>query len=511
MLVDKSLVVADDSSGRTRYRLLETVRQYAMEKLSESGEADAVRSRHRDHYTSIAALLDEPAGADYRQRLDRAELETDNLRSALGWNLENDDTERALMLASSLRPVWLTRGRMLEGLAWFHVILSDYDQDIDVTPAVQARALCDEVVLNVYISERMNRAQRAMEIAHELDDPALLARTLSAYAYIAGARYDAETSATYFARAIELARTLDDRWMLSQILGWQANTGLVIGDPVGALAAAEESREIADAIGDLSNSRLCRQAITWAHLLQGNVVEAISEFSALAAECEEAHDDILRPVSLMGLGIAHAHRGDVEAARSTATVGLEVAAGLGEYFVGTAYAQSSTASLAAGDIAAAHDAAEAAYERLHVAQPEVAVAQRAFNSIEVALARGDLTTARDHADAAVAIGKGYHLATALLVRARVAAAEGAAENGERDAHAALSCAAGAGLHLYLPGIFECLACLAATDGHHPYAVRLFGAADALRQRMGLMRFRIYDAECEAALAGDPKFPGRQEL
>ncbi|MGB9306385.1 MAG: LuxR C-terminal-related transcriptional regulator [Mycobacterium sp.] len=500
LLVDKSLVVADDSSGRTRYRLLETVRQYAMEKLSESGEADAVRSRHRDHYTSIAALLDEPAGADYRQRLDRAELETDNLRSALGWNLENDDTERALMLASSLRPVWLTRGRMLEGLAWFHVILSDYDQDIDVTPAVQARALCDEVVLNVYISERMNRAQRAMEIAHELDDPALLARTLSAYAYIAGARYDAETSATYFARAIELARTLDDRWMLSQILGWQANTGLVIGDPVGALAAAEESREIADAIGDLSNSRLCRQAITWAHLLQGNVVEAISEFSALAAECEEAHDDILRPVSLMGLGIAHAHRGDVEAARSTATVGLEVAAGLGEYFVGTAYAQSSTASLAAGDIAAAHDAAEAAYERLHVAQPEVAVAQRAFNSIEVALARGDLTTARDHADAAVAIGKGYHLATALLVRARVAAAEGAAENGERDAHAALSCAAGAGLHLYLPGIFECLACLAATDGHHPYAVRLFGAADALRQRMGLMRFRIYDAECEAALA-----------
>ena len=128
LLVDKSLVVADESSGRTRYRLLETVRQYALEKLGESGEADAVRSRHRDHYTSIAALLDEPAGADYRQRIDRAELETDNLRSALGWNLENDDTERALTLASSLRPVWLTRGRFLEGLAWFHVILSDYDR-----------------------------------------------------------------------------------------------------------------------------------------------------------------------------------------------------------------------------------------------------------------------------------------------------------------------------------------------------------------------------------------------
>ena len=55
LLVDKSLVVADDSGGRTRYRLLETVRQYALEKLGESGEADAVRSRHRDYYTALAA------------------------------------------------------------------------------------------------------------------------------------------------------------------------------------------------------------------------------------------------------------------------------------------------------------------------------------------------------------------------------------------------------------------------------------------------------------------------
>ena len=61
LLVDKSLVVAESSSGRTRYRLLETVRQYALEKLGESGEADVVRSRHRDHYTAKAAQLDVPA------------------------------------------------------------------------------------------------------------------------------------------------------------------------------------------------------------------------------------------------------------------------------------------------------------------------------------------------------------------------------------------------------------------------------------------------------------------
>ena len=60
LLVDKSLVVAENAGGRTRYRLMETVRQYALEKLGESGEADEVRDRHRDHYTAMAAVLDEP-------------------------------------------------------------------------------------------------------------------------------------------------------------------------------------------------------------------------------------------------------------------------------------------------------------------------------------------------------------------------------------------------------------------------------------------------------------------
>jgi predicted ATPase len=69
LLVDKSLIVAESSGGRTRYRLLETVRQYALEKLGESGEADEVRERHRDHYTALAAKLDAPARDDYERLL----------------------------------------------------------------------------------------------------------------------------------------------------------------------------------------------------------------------------------------------------------------------------------------------------------------------------------------------------------------------------------------------------------------------------------------------------------
>jgi predicted ATPase len=93
LLVDKSLVVADNSGGTTRYRLLETMRQYALEKLGESGEADANRARHRDYYTAMA---DAPAGSDYEQRVEQAETEIDNLRAAFGWSRENSDIELAL-------------------------------------------------------------------------------------------------------------------------------------------------------------------------------------------------------------------------------------------------------------------------------------------------------------------------------------------------------------------------------------------------------------------------------
>jgi predicted ATPase/class 3 adenylate cyclase/DNA-binding CsgD family transcriptional regulator len=503
LLVDKSLVVALESSvgsGRTRYRLLETVRQYALEKLGESGEADAVRSRHGDHYTSIAVLLDAPARTDYQQRLEQVELEMDNLRNALGWNLENHDTERALKLASSLQPVWLTRGRILEGIAWFRVIPAE-GEDASVAPAVRARAFADEAVLSVYLGDiALEPARRAVEIARELGDSALLARTLTACGYIAGAGYDIEAAAAYYSEAIELARALDDRWALSQILAWQANTGLSTGDPVTANSAGEEGRRIADSIGDRANSRQCRVGLGWANLLRGELETAISQFSAVIAECEAAHDEVHKPISLLGLGIALTNHGEVDAAFAAAEEAFNGAADLGEFFLGMAYAQASQANLAAGNLAAAQEASEAAWHGLHVAQPKMAAVQRIFNSVEIALKNGDLVMAREWADAAVSLAVGWHLAAALLVRARVAIAEGKPEEGERDGHDALVCAANSGAHLPVPDILECLASLAASVGNHPEAARLFGAASELRQRMGLVRFKIHDAAYQDSVA-----------
>jgi hypothetical protein len=189
--------------------------QYALEKLGESGEADAVRSRHRDFYESMAALLDAPARTDYQQRLDQMEVEMDNLRSAMGWSLENSDTERALSLASSLQPLWMTRGRLLEGRAWFDAVLAEADpENVEVPPAVRIRALADTAALNIYGGGSTDQAERALAIARELDDPALLARALTACGVVAGLRYDAEAARTHYSEASVLARKLDDRWSL---------------------------------------------------------------------------------------------------------------------------------------------------------------------------------------------------------------------------------------------------------------------------------------------------------
>ena len=219
LLVDKSLVVADDSGARTRYRLLETVRQYALEKLGESGEADAVRARHRDHYTSLAALLDAPAGSDYEQRIEQANIEIDNLRAAFGWSRENCDIELALTLASSLQPLWVTRGRIREGLTWFDTALADLDaQQLGVAAAVRARALADRAVLAVLMgaADSLDQAEQAVAIARDVDDPALLARTLTACGYIADLGHNAEVARACIAEAIGLARAVDDRWRLTR-------------------------------------------------------------------------------------------------------------------------------------------------------------------------------------------------------------------------------------------------------------------------------------------------------
>ena len=121
-------------------------------------------------------------------------------------------------------------------------------------------------------------------------------------------------------------------------------------------------------------------------------------------------------------------------------------------------------------------------------------------SAEAALAGGDLVAARRWADGAVSTTTAAFWSDPLTTRARVAIAQGEPDQAERDAHDALARAAGDQAYLFIPDILECLGTLAGADGSHREATRLFGAAEGSRQRMGAVRFKIYDAAYEASVA-----------
>jgi predicted ATPase/class 3 adenylate cyclase/DNA-binding NarL/FixJ family response regulator len=513
LLVDKSLVVADESGGRTRYRLLETVRQYALEKLGESGEADAVRTRHRDYYTAMAALLDAPAGSENERRLEQAEIEIDNLRAAFGWSRENSDVELAMQLASSLQPLWLARGRLREGRAWFDTTLADLDaQNLEVAAAVRARALADQALLATWgeSAVSMDPAQQALAIARELDDPALLARTLAACGFVAAQGYNVELARACFAEAIGLARAVDDRWRLSQILAWQASAAHTAGDPVAVRAAAEEGRDLAAAIGDGFNSRGCRFFLGAAQMMSGDLAGAVTLFGEVAAEAEAAHDQMGRVLSPALQSMALAYQGEAAAARAVAEAILEPAAELGERYAVLGYIVLGIAALAAGDGAAWHEAREAANQYPIVVSGTTATMQRIWNA-EAALADRDLAAARAWADEAVSIATGWGSALALTIRARVAIAAGEPDQAERDAHDALARAAEVEAYVGIPDILECLAALAGEAGSHREAARLLAAASSIRQGMGAVRSKIYDAGYQASVAALRDAMGEQDF
>ena len=496
LLVDKSLVVAESTSGRTRYRLLETMRQYALEKLGESGQADAVRARHRDYYSSMAALLDTSARTSHEERLEQAETEIDNLRAAFAWSRENSDIELASKLASSLQPLWLGRGRIQEGLAWFDAALTDVNaHPDDVAPAVRAAVLADYAALDVYVgaTHSVELARGALAIAREVDDPAVLSRALGANANV----YNPDAG-PYFAEAIGLTRAIGDRWRLGHILFSQAFVAVLEGDPIGGRAAAEEGRDLADAMGDRFVSRACRWSLAIGQGMTGDPVGAVAQLHEVIAEADAAHDVLMWCSGSFMQALMLAYCGDVSAAREAGNSAVEAAAELGGFYPGLAYAGLTVATLAAGDVAAADDAAAACYHHLSI-QPKMAAIWIPYVA-QAALARGDLTAARRWADEAVAATSGWHQSLALTTRAGVAIAQGESEQADRDAHDSLANAARTRAYGVPPDTLECLAALAVAAGNHQEAARLFGAADAIRQRSGHVRFKIFDAFFEFPVA-----------
>jgi predicted ATPase/class 3 adenylate cyclase/DNA-binding CsgD family transcriptional regulator len=494
LLVDKSLVVAENASGRTRYRLLETVRQYASEKLGESGEADDVRVRHRNHYMSVADVLNFPARPDYREHLHRIDVDIDNLRAAFRWSLEVHDTETALRLASSLFPVWQDGGRNGEGLAWMKAALQQLDTASPVDPAAHARALMDRVLLVAWTlrTESLDESERALALAREVNDPALVIRGLIARGV--STYYDEDMTAACFAEAAELAQGLDDPWIWSQIYVEQARSAIGAGYPVAVEGAAVKGLEISTTIGNHASTRVFHWAQGWARTWQGDLRGALLLLDSAVEDAHAAHNTMLQLYALLVQGYLRANLGDTDGAHTSADAALGAAAELMEFFEGLGHAIVAVAHQAAGDDEAATKAYALARQLSGVNRMMAGLF--VFSAL-APLAQGDLVTAREWADEIVEVTGGCYHSAALMTRAQVMCAQGELDAAEQDAQAALSVATETGITDRMATTLESLAELAATEGSHREAARLFGAAEAMRQRTSEVRFPHFDAECKA--------------
>ncbi|HET8646866.1 MAG TPA: tetratricopeptide repeat protein, partial [Vicinamibacteria bacterium] len=177
-LVDKSLVQAEHADGTARYRLLETVRQFADQRLGDADERAAQVRAHRDFYVAFATAHDPERAVgvvnDTPQALD---VEHDNLRAALASGLA-DDPAVALQLAVSLWRFWLARGHFAEGSRWLEATLAAAPQ----RTSLRARALLAAVAMSVrrgaLSAAVRDRAVEAATIMREVADDKTLADTL---------------------------------------------------------------------------------------------------------------------------------------------------------------------------------------------------------------------------------------------------------------------------------------------------------------------------------------------
>jgi non-specific serine/threonine protein kinase len=251
-LVDKSLLVAEERKGATRYRLLEIVRAYARDRLRESGEEAEIQSGHLTYFVALAEEAEpQLTGADQEAWLDRLEAEHDNLRSALAWSSLAGDGAGGLRLAGALSWFWYVRGHLREGRGWLSGSLAAA-RDGQLA-AARAKALHGAAVLaseqGDYPAARALH-EECLSIRRELGDRRGIAVSLSNLGVVADEQGDNGAARILRQESLAMFRELGDR---RGVAGLLSNLGVAAhdhGDYAAARALYEESLAIRRQLGD---------------------------------------------------------------------------------------------------------------------------------------------------------------------------------------------------------------------------------------------------------------------
>jgi non-specific serine/threonine protein kinase len=343
-LVDKSLVVYEDRAGEARYRFLETVRQFAGERLEASGEREALRRRHADYYLALAEAA-EPhlTGPEQQTWLERLERERDNLRAALGWaaatpvsHPEGDAAEIGLRLAAAVRQFWFVRGDYTEGRGWLARLLGLLGEGepsrAEVPLAARARALYAAGALAWPQGDgQAARAllQESLSLARELEDRPLIAQALvglGAACYILG---DLEAARSHYEESLAISRELGDQRRIAVLYNNLGKVTSVLGEYQRSRSMLEESLRIARAVGDRQSTGPTLAQLGILQMTAGDYPKALGYCEESLALAKEVGDPRTVATAYGVMGTLARHQQDLVTARARYRESLQISQALG--------------------------------------------------------------------------------------------------------------------------------------------------------------------------------------
>jgi DNA-binding CsgD family transcriptional regulator/tetratricopeptide (TPR) repeat protein len=335
-LVDKSLVarasLGDGAvEANPRFGMLETIREYALELLTEWAEVSRARDAHVSYVARVVADASSRAtGPDQQDALDRIEAEHDNARAALQWALSREDPSEGLRLAADVAIYWYHRGHLSEGRRWLDAVLARIADGDDLASA-RALRMAGKLAREQGDYDRadalLGEARRLFE---RIDDVLGSALALDDLGIVALYRLD-------YARAEELHEESVARFRAvgneHEVYEGLANLGMVAleqGDRERARDLFKQSLAGRRAVGDERGVAVALQNLGWAALQAGDPIRAITLSHDALARYRTLADRRSIPQTLHTIGAAAADRHDVNAARAALAEGLALTRDLGD-------------------------------------------------------------------------------------------------------------------------------------------------------------------------------------
>jgi predicted ATPase/class 3 adenylate cyclase/Tfp pilus assembly protein PilF len=318
-LVDKNLLRQSEAdNGEARLSILQTLREYATERLEQSGRIHAARRLHAEYYFALAERAKPNlTGQEQRAWLDQLDIEHDNLRSALEW-ARHENITMLVCMSGALRQFWTVRGYLTEGRHWLEVALANaLERGNDVPPAMQAEVRAGASVMALDQGDYDHATilmQQNLDSYRQLGDRRNEAYSLSQMAVVATHRGHYQQSQELFEESLRLRRAIEDKEGVAASLNNLGHVVTILGEHPRAQLLLEESLAIFRAIGQRRGESISLNNLGRVAHLQGNTGLARSRYEESLLIKRELSDKVGIASSLSKLGAVAQSEGDYERA-----------------------------------------------------------------------------------------------------------------------------------------------------------------------------------------------------